>query len=186
MPAERRVPGEPGFWIIVLGDMAAFTLFFMVFAWYRMQDPALFAAGQATMLRGLGLANTILLLTGSLFVVLGVERARANRHDAPAMFRLGMACGAGFALVKAFEYRHALQLPVDLPNNPFYILYFAFTAVHLLHVLLGIGGLALAQVSAQRERPAERMVLIECAASFWHLVDLLWIVLFALFYLVPA
>lgn len=188
MPArpERHVPGEPGFWIVVLGDLAAFTVFFGVFAWYRAQDPAFFAEGQATLLRPLGLFNTILLLTGSLFVVLGVDRARNDRPGAPTMLRLGMACGVGFIAVKAFEYAHEFAQPIDLAANPFFILYFAFTGAHLFHVVLGIGGLAVAQAFARRERPSEKIVLIECAASFWHLVDLLWIVLFALFYLVPS
>jgi nitric oxide reductase NorE protein len=180
---KKHVPGEAGIWVLIIGDLMIFTLFFLTFIYYRHAEPALFAASQAKVNVHFGLTNTILLLTSSLLVASGVQGVRAGRPGAWGFFIGGGVCGLGFVVIKAFEYGQKISAGINLNSNDFFMLYFVFTGIHLVHVLLGIGVLTLLTVTARRPGAAGKMVLIESGAVFWHLVDLLWLVLFALFYL---
>ena len=183
MPKVRRIPGEGGVWVLIGGEMMVFSLFFLLFVFYRGQQPDLFVASQSTLSRGIGLANTLVLLTSSLLVVLGVRRVQSDRPGAPALFRAGLACGMIFCGLKAVEYGQKFTHGVTPLTNDFYMYYFAFTGIHLVHVLIGSGGLLYMSFAAQRPASPVRTMVVECGAIFWHLVDLLWIMLFALFYL---
>ncbi|WP_068071771.1 cytochrome c oxidase subunit 3 [Novosphingobium lentum] len=184
LPTKGHVPGEPGVWVLILGDLMVFSTFFVMFAYYRGLDPATFAAGRQLLDVRLGLVNTLVLLTSSLLVAMAVHRVRAERPGAPALLLGAMGCGLLFGAIKALEYSAKIQAGIGFGSSTFFMLYFAFTAIHLLHVLLGVGVLAFMRGVAARPGAAQRMVAIESGATFWHLVDLLWIVLFALIYLV--
>lgn len=169
--------------MLIGGDLSAFSAFFLVFAYYRGFDPALFAASHRQLDHGIGLANTLILLTSSLFVALAVQRVRSGREGAAIWLRLALACGGAFAVLKAVEYAQKLSAGITPLTNDFFMYYFAFTGVHLLHVVIGSGALVFAIGASRQQASAERTMIVECAAIFWHLVDLLWIILFALFYL---
>lgn len=181
---ERRVPGESGIWVLVLGELFVFSIFFVTIAAQQVARPELFRQAQATLDRSLGLANTLLLLTSSLFVALALGRLRSGELGAPRRLYWAMACGGGFVVIKGFEYCEKIRAGVNIASNEFFTLYFAFTGIHLVHVLLGLLALGLMTAAARRPAVIARSQLLECGAIFWHLVDLLWIVLFALFYLV--
>lgn len=180
---ERHVPGETGIWVLIGGELAAFTAFFLVFAYYRGLDPDMFQAGHIRLDNGIGLANTIILLTSSLFVALGVQRIRDDREGAARWLRAALACGLTFAVLKIVEYAQKISAGITPLTNDFFMYYFAFTGVHLLHVAIGSGALVFAIGACRRDASPTRTMIVECAGLFWHLVDLLWIILFALFYL---
>ena len=98
-------------------------------------------------------------------------------------FGLALVCGLGFVLLKAIEYGQKIAAGITPLTSDFFMYYFAFTGIHLLHVLIGIGALLLAISAAARPAAPSQLIVVECAGLFWHLVDLLWIILFALFYL---
>lgn len=179
----RRVPGEVGIWVLICGELLAFSAFFLTFAYYRGQQPAVFAAGHRLLDHGIGLANTLILLTSSLFVALGVRRIREGQEGAASWLRLALLCGGMFAALKAVEYGQKLAAGITPLTSDFFMYYFAFTGVHLLHVVIGSGALLFAIAACRSEASASRTMIVECAGIFWHLVDLLWIILFALFYL---
>lgn len=179
-----RIPGEPGIWILVLGDLFVFALFFGTFAYYRLGEPALFRAAQDRLEQGLGLTNTLLLLTSSWCVARALEAMRTGRHQtAPWAVLAAMAMGAGFVAVKAVEYSHKIQAGLLPSSNDFYMLYFVFTGIHLIHVLVGLVLLSFMRRWVASPAGGHAAALAECAAIFWHLVDVLWVVLFAIFYL---
>lgn len=186
--AEQRrgvIPGEVGVWVFVLGDLLVFGLFFSVYTYYRGLDPQLFAASQATLSQNYGALNTLILLFSSWFVVLGVIDAREgeSRH-APRLFVLGFMCGLAFATVKFFEYRDKLNAGIGVSTNDFYMYYYIFTGLHLVHVLIGMGVLGFLWSLARKASRSEADIkMIESGGVFWHMVDLLWIVLFPLLYL---
>ena len=185
-PARPHLPGEVGVWVFILGDMMVFALFFVTFIYYRAQDVELFVASQAMLDQNRGALNTLLLLASSWFVVLGVHALHQHLNRlAPRLFGLALLCGLGFVVVKFFEYREKLRHGVTPATNDFFMYYFIFSGIHLLHVLIGIGVLAfMVRHLRKHAATAPNMVLIESGASYWHLVDLLWIVLFPLFYLI--
>lgn len=188
---EAHLPGEPGVWVFILGDLLIFALFFAVFVYYRAQDPALYLQSQATLNANLGALNTLLLLTSSWFVVGAVQDARGGQvAHARTRIALAVLCGAGFVTVKFFEYRDKLGAGITVTSNDFYMYYYMLTGIHLLHVLIGMGVLMfLWRVLRQGDRPPDAQISatalghLESGASFWHLVDMLWIFLFALLYL---
>jgi nitric oxide reductase NorE protein len=95
------------------------------------------------------------------------------------------ACGIGFVVSKAFEWGGKIQAGITLNSNEFYIFYYMLTGIHLLHVLIGLIVLGYLIARSRRPDPGTSYVLVmEGGGAFWHLVDLLWIVLFALLYLV--
>jgi nitric oxide reductase NorE protein len=181
--AARHVPGESGIWVLIGGELAAFSAFFLVFAYYRGLAPELFEASHLLLDRSIGLVNTIILLTSSLFVALGVQRVRDGREGAALRLRAALACGIAFGALKLFEYWAKVSAGITPLTNDFFMFYFAFTGVHLLHVVIGSGALLFAIGACRRDPSPGRTMIAECAGIFWHLVDLLWIILFALFYL---
>jgi nitric oxide reductase NorE protein len=180
-----RIPGEEGIWVFVLGDMTVFALFFATFMYSRGKNPDTFAQDHASLNVALGTVNTVLLLTSSLFVVLAVQRVLTGAHrSAPRLFGAALACGLGFVVVKAVEWTHLFGEGKTVGSGEFFSYYFMFTGIHLAHVLIGCVVLSrLIAVTRQRELTGRTAMLCEAGGIFWHMVDLLWVVLFALFYL---
>ena len=178
-----HVPGEPELWVFIFGDLVVFGLFFAVLGWQHVAEPAAYGAGQGLLHQGLGLVNTLLLLTSSAAVASGLASARAGSLAAARRWYVGaIGLGGGFVVVKAIEYTSHARAGIA-PNADFFTYYFVFTGIHLLHVLVGLACLAAAAKHCARAEPVS-VPLLEGLGVYWHLVDLLWIALFALIYLV--
>lgn len=184
--SKRHVPGEEGVWVFIIGDLTIFAVLFATYMFYRGQEPEVFNTGQRELNQGYGLTNTLLLLTSSLLVVAGVRAMHARRSTvAPWMFAGAMACGFGFGFVKFLEYGEKLSQGITPATNNFYMYYFVLTALHFFHLVLGMGVLAFLVRAARTDQHASKEVaLVEGGACFWHMIDLIWIVLFPLLYLV--
>jgi nitric oxide reductase NorE protein len=180
-----RVPAEAGLWILICGDLLVFSLFFITLLGYRGQNLQVFSASAARLNQAFGALNTVFMLSSSWFVALAIHAARGNRaRPAAVCFGLALLCGVGFALVKVLEYGEKLRAGITFNTNDFFMYYYVFTGIHLLHVVLGMGVLvALGLYSRSGGFTAGKLRNLETGAIFWHLVDLLWIVLFALLYL---
>jgi nitric oxide reductase NorE protein len=183
---SRRIPGETGTWVFLFGDMLVFAVFFATFMVERAKAPDIFDIARRTLHLGVGLANTLVLLTSSLFVVVALRALRSGaRHIARSAVTAAMACGGVFIALKVFEYHSLVTDGHGVGANHFYLYYFILTGVHLLHVCVGMAVLTFLLTQTRRsELSGNRMAVIEGGACFWHLVDLLWIVLFPLLYLV--
>jgi nitric oxide reductase NorE protein len=182
----RHIPGEAGLWILIFGEMSFFAAFFASYLLTKNADPAGFAAGQAALSRGLGLVNTLLLLSSSLFVAWAVTAAKGgDTRQAPRWFKAGLACGIAFIALKAIEYAELFAQGIAINSHPFFAYYFGLTVLHLGHVVIGCALLAaLARATARPLARPSHQALTESAGCFWHMVDLLWIVIFPLLYLV--
>lgn len=182
----RHVPGEPGVWIFLFGDMVVFGVFFATFMYQRAQAPKLFDESRHTLSLNIGLTNTLILLTSSLFVVTAVRAIRrAQRQAAQVLLAGALVGGLAFVGFKAIEYTAKVSQGHVPTQNNFYLYFFILSGLHLFHVLIGLVVLVLLLTQARRtELNSTRMALVEGGACFWHLVDLLWIVLFPLLYLV--
>jgi nitric oxide reductase NorE protein len=182
----RRVPGEQGTWVFLFGDMLVFGAFFATFMVERAKAPDVFDMARRTLHLGVGLANTLVLLTSSLFVVVALGALRwGARHIARLAVTAAMVCGGVFVALKVFEYHSLVTDGHGVGANHFYLYYFILTGVHLLHVCVGLVVLTFLLTQTRRHELSDnRMAVIEGGACFWHLVDLLWIVLFPLLYLV--
>jgi nitric oxide reductase NorE protein len=118
-------------------------------------------------------------------VVLAVQRVLTGAHrSALRLFGAALACGLGFVVVKAVEWSHLFGEGKTVGSGEFYSYYFMFTGIHLAHVLIGCAVLSrLIVMTRQPELTRRAPMLCEAGGIFWHMVDLLWVVLFALFYL---
>lgn len=182
---KPHLPGELGIWFFVAGDLIVFTLFFVVIALGNKEQAEVFAQSRATLDMWVGVANTALLLTGSWLVANGVERCRSQHTPLThRYFSLAILCGALFVANKSFEWGNKLHAGITPATNDFYMYFFVFTGIHLLHVLIGIGVLLFMRRVSRRPVLERRQIrTLESGATFWHLVDLLWVFLFALLYL---
>lgn len=185
-PDAGHVPGEPGIWVLIGGDLVLFSLLFFLYLSYRAHDVALFTQSQHHLDQNLGLVNTIVMLTSSWLVATGIRAARRDRGPlAGRLFTGALACAGVFVVVKYVEYRAKLAAGLTPTTNDFFMYYFCLTGIHLIHVVIGSGVLTVMARSVRRGPvSAAKLRNLESAAIFWHLVDLLWIVLFALLYLV--
>ena len=160
--------------------------FFATFMYQRSLAPELFDESRRTLSIGIGLANTLILLTSSLFVVTAIRAIRERQRRAAQFLLVGaLLCGLAFVALKAVEYTAKVSQGHVPTQNNFYLYFFILTGLHLFHVLIGLVVLILLLTQAGRaELSATRTALVEGGGCFWHLVDLLWIVLFPLLYLV--
>ncbi len=187
--AVRHVPGEVGIWTFVLTDLTVFTFYFVTFFYQRGQHPVEFHSGAAHLSMTRGTVNTVALLTASLFVAIATHLVReGNTRLARRLFGLAALCGAAFIVNKPFEWLHELNAGFGPHHDYFFQLYYMLTGLHLVHVIVAMVVLYfLIRVSGQvrdgHATPRHRR-FIENGATYWHLVDAIWLVLFAVFYLV--
>lgn len=181
-----RIPGRAEIWVLLACDLFIFSLGFILFLFYQHKQPELFVASSQSLNYVTGLANTILLLTSSLFVAKAMRHLYLGSGRTVTLLNLAFVCGLGFIVIKSYEYYEKISSGVTFLTNDFYMLYFGLTGTHMVHVVMGLVVLRWAASRAAAVRPAdgEQLTRIEQGGLFWHLVDLLWIVLFALFYLV--
>jgi nitric oxide reductase NorE protein len=183
---SKRIPGEAGIWIFVLGDMMMFALLFGIFLYNRSLDPELFLESQATLNKAYGAVNVLLLLTSSLFVASAVEHLKKGQAPRAKEFLIGaFACGLGFSISKLLEYSEKFAQGINVETNDFYFYYFVLTGIHFFHLIMGMVLLAYLIFRANRKTPgAADVETFETGGIYWHMVDLLWIVLFPLIYMV--
>jgi nitric oxide reductase NorE protein len=185
--AARHVPGEPGIWVLLFGDMAVFTILFGVYLHRRGENKQLFAQSQDALNRTFGAVNTLVLLTSSLLIVFAVLALRSERwrHLAQRLTLAGVAVGTCFVVIKAFEYHEKVAAGITPSTNEFYMYYFVLTGLHLAHVIIGLGVLlVLSRIARKPEPTPTHLAFFEGGGCFWHMVDLLWIVIFPLLFLV--
>lgn len=180
-------PGDSGVWFFIMADMGMFALFFLIFMAGKVAAPELYAQSQALLDTRFGLANTLILMVSGAFMARAVQTARAadiarTRH----YLVLTLAAGSLFGVSKAMEYGAKFQSGIAITTNEFFGYYFAFTGIHLLHWLVGFGAIFVT-LSRLKQRPLDepQIIWIESVGIYWHMVDLLWVVLFAMIYLLP-
>ena len=182
-------PGDFAIWMIIYIELLTFGLFFIGYAFSRRQDVTLFNESQQMLDQTSGMIDMMLLLTSSYFMVKAVHaikysfnRLLANRVAARWLLA-ALVFGVLFLFNKTAELSALFDQGISLSSNRFFMFYLLLSVFHLMHVALGV-------VIVFNTRQAAVQVAychteyrgIETAAVYWHLIDLLWIVLFALFY----
>ncbi|MDD3518887.1 MAG: cytochrome c oxidase subunit 3 family protein [Chromatiales bacterium] len=184
MPSATYPPGDLAIWIFILAELLVFAVFFAAYAFTRLDHVELFNHYQTTLDSDAALVNTLALITSSWLVVRGVAAVREGDHRACARWFWGaFGMGALFLFVKSLEYAHHLSAGISLSTNTFYMFYLSLTFFHFMHVMLGMVILAAVAIKAAGGGYSrEDHVGVETGASYWHMVDLVWLVLFPLVY----
>jgi nitric oxide reductase NorE protein len=180
---DTRLGADFNMWVFVLGDLFIFAVYFFVFMVHRFHDADGFRASQEHLNLAIGTVNTIVLLTSSQLVARAVHAARRGDQDGAArLIRQGMGLGVAFTVLKVTEWLIEIGNGHTLTSDELFMFYFGLTGVHLLHVLLGlvIFGFVLYEIRQPHARPA---ALVSAGATYWHMVDVVWVLLFAMLYL---
>ncbi|MDD5394003.1 MAG: cytochrome c oxidase subunit 3 family protein [Thiothrix sp.] len=180
------LPGDLAMWIFILAELLVFAIFFSSYAFARSGNVELFNHYQQTLNRNIGAANTVILLTGSLFVVLAVQAVKVGKLTQCRNWLLaGVGSGALFVILKSVEFADKFAQGISLSTNTFYMFYLSLTFFHFMHVILGMIILAAVAWKAQAgDYSAAEHTGVETGASYWHMVDLVWVVLFPLVYVI--
>lgn len=184
-PPKRRLPGVEGVWFFVFADMVVFAIMFGSFMADRHKAPALFEASRQALNPTHGGINTLILLTSSMFVVLAIDALKHGRTRwAPRLFALALLCGLAFTGSKVVEYSIKFDAGISMLTNPFFMYYFIMTGIHLLHVTAGNVVLAVLCHKSRQASEGDSLTVYEAGGTYWHMVDLLWVAIFPLLYLV--
>ncbi len=195
-----------GTWLFLAQEVLFFSALFVAYAMFRNLYPEVFAYGSSVLDWKLGAVNTLVLLFSSFTMAMGIRSVQTNKMKAAFIFlSFTFICGLIFMTVKYFEYAHKIAegtLPYDFFNSEisletfsnvagienlplFYGLYFVFTGIHGIHVLIGMGLIMWMIVKVRRKTLfAGYYTPVEMIGLYWHLVDVVWIFLFPLLYLV--
>jgi nitric oxide reductase NorE protein len=159
--SSRRLPGELGVWILIGGDLILFSVYFLTFAFYRADALVVFSQSQSSLNRDYGALNTVLLLTSSLLVAIGLNAVRGqSRRFAPVYFGAAAVFGLMFSAVKIIEWRDKWRVGIKFTSNDFFMFYFMFTGIHFAHVVLGLAVLVFMMALAARSKLSPRGILL--------------------------
>jgi nitric oxide reductase NorE protein len=183
----RFVPGQPDMWAFVLFETLVFTAYFGFYLFYRARSPELFLHAQAQLDLRIGAFNTLILLLSSWSVARCVQSSRAGAYRAALRdVFITASFAAVFLFFKVFEWVRLVRTGNGMDSNDFFMYYFFLTGIHFVHLLIGF--VALGVIVYQLRSPArpERKLQenIETCATYWHTVDFLWVLIFALLYVV--
>ena len=187
-----------GMWLFIAQEVLFFSGLFLAYAVFRYFYPETFLNAHEHLDVSMGALNTVILLTSSLTMALGVRAAQTGHSKQLSIYLvLTFLLATGFLVVKYFEYTHKFHLGIfpgkfysfeglkDAQAHIFFGIYFVLTGLHGLHVLVGMGLIFWIWLkSLKKEFHPGNFVLVENIGLYWHLVDMIWIFLFPLLYLV--
>jgi cytochrome c oxidase subunit 3 len=185
-PAVAFESAKLGVWTFLATEVLLFGALFTAYTVFRMKYPELFRVEHAKLDRVLGAVNTVVLITSSFTVVLGVDAIRRGKARLlEAYFGATVLLAGVFLCIKYAEYTAKFHHGIYPRTNLFFSIYFMLTGLHGIHVLLGMGVLSYVVVLSRRGRFSERYhTPVEMSGLYWHFVDLVWIYLFPLLYLI--
>jgi nitric oxide reductase NorE protein len=180
----RFVPGQPDMWAFVLFETLLFTAYFGFYLFSRGRNPERFLHSQAQLDLRIGVFNTLVLLLSSWSVARCVQSSRAGAYRAALRdVTITAALAAVFLFFKVFEWVRLVRMGNGLDSNDFFTYYFFLTGIHFVHLLIGF--VALGVIVYRLRSPQRRsQELVETCATYWHTVDFLWVLIFALLYVV--
>jgi cytochrome c oxidase subunit 3 len=184
--STKNIPGSFAIWAAILAEMSEFAIMFIVYFLAKVHNPELFYEGPTKLNTLAGTANTLIMLTSSFFVVRAVIAVRNNQLKQSARWLWGaVACGVFYLIIKVFEYQWNTAQGLDTETNIFYGVYYYVTFNHFLHVGWGTAGLiwVIYRINTNIYTKDEHEGLINMAL-YWHMIDLAWITIFPLLYVI--
>lgn len=169
---RKGLPGELMMWVLIFSELAVFGAGLVIFLALRIFDPAGFAESQTALMPALAGTNTVVLITSGYLAALAAQGARHKT----LLLLLAAALGVVFLVLKGIEFNHKAGLGITFETHDFFMFYYLLTGFHAAHVGAGIGILLLVAWTGRRAH-------IQVGAAFWHMVDLVWVLIFPVVYL---
>lgn len=171
------LPGNPIMWLLIASEVVVFGAILIGFSAARLTEPEVFASSQDHLNRLAGAINTMVLLTSGFFAALAVYHQSRNETLKTRLWLFAASLlGIVFLVVKFIEYGEKFSAGISTETNTFFMFYFLATGFHALHVVFGIVILAIVGWRNSMEN-------IVTGTAFWHMVDLIWVLLFPIIYL---
>jgi nitric oxide reductase NorE protein len=175
--ALSDLPGNPIMWVLIISELLVFGAFFIAFGVARMLDVETFRAGQALLDVRMGGLNTLVLVTSGWLAAKAVQRGAEGAGQASRRYLVAAGMlGLTFLGIKGLEYAGKAAQGIDIETNTFFTLFYLMTGFHAMHVMMGVIVLAIVGWKNSLDN-------LETGAAFWHMVDLIWLILFPIVYL---
>ena len=172
-------------WIIIFLELLTFGMALVVFVYYGKEQPELFHQARLQLNSTFGAINTIFLLTSGFFMANAVlEFKNNNRLKASLFIKLTMLGGTLFLVLKGIEYYQKIDAGITLDTNVFFTFYWMLTGFHLIHVVMGLVILICTNYGMMKKDSDTGIDDVEACAAFWHMCDLIWLLLFPVLYLI--
>jgi cytochrome c oxidase subunit III len=196
---QQKDASTVGMWVFLITEIMFFGGMFLAYSVYRSTYPTAFAVASSSLNAVIGAINTAILLCSSFTMVLAVRAAQLGQRKAIIIFLiLTLILGLAFLGVKAYEWNEKFQehhvpgpsfhlegTTQQGPAQLFFSLYFAMTGLHALHMVIGAGLLTWLLIETFRGKfSAAYMTPVDIGGLYWHFVDIIWIFLFPLLYLI--
>ena len=177
-------PGGILMWIIIFLELFTFGMALVAMVFYGKQEPAIFHESRMLLNSTYGTINTVILLTSGFFMVVSLHELKANnKKKSKRYLLLTMLFGLLFLMLKAVEYNAKLNLGIGIGYNTFFTFYWMLTLFHVIHVIVGLIILGSIYVGLKKEKSKTTIEDVEASAAFWHMCDLIWLLLFPIIYL---
>jgi nitric oxide reductase NorE protein len=177
-------PGGILMWIIIFLELFTFGAALIAMAVYGHQELELFQESSLKLNKTFGMINTIFLLTSGFLMANSVdELKKGNKIKFQKLLLLTMLFGFLFLGLKSFEYYEKIIDGIGIGYNTFFTFYWMLTLFHVIHVLVGLVILASVYFGIRKENSTTTIDDVEASAAFWHMCDLIWILLFPIIYL---
>lgn len=178
-------PGGILMWIIIFLELLTFGMALVAFVYYGKEQPELFHQSRLQLNTTFGAINTIFLLTSGFFMANAVLEFKSNnRFKSSQYFKLTMLGGTLFLILKGVEYSHKIDSGISLDTNMFFTFYWMLTGFHLIHVIMGLVILIWTNYGMMKKNSDTGIDDVEACAAFWHMCDLIWLLLFPVLYLI--
>lgn len=177
-------PGGVLIWIIIFLELITFgaTLIAMVF--YGKEEPQIFQNSSNLLNPTYGMVNTLFLLTSGYFMAISVsELKKESKQKFKLYLNLTMLFGLLFLILKSVEYYEKLHEGLGIGYNTFFSFYWMLTLFHVIHVIVGLVILVSIYLGVNKKQSTTKIEDVEASAAFWHMCDLIWIMLFPVIYL---
>lgn len=171
-------------WIIVFLELITFGIALIAMVYNAKQEPDVFHNSRLLLNPVYGVVNTIFLLTSGFLMAVTVQEYKIGNHRRFKKFLTGtIIFGLLFLVVKSIEYSSKLDAGLGLGHNDFFTFYWMLTLFHVIHVIVGLVILASLFIGTKKVKSTTTIEDIEASAAFWHMCDLIWLLLFPIIYL---
>jgi len=177
-------PGGILIWILILVELITFGVALIVLSVYSRENPELYHQSRLQLNATYGAINTLFLLTSGYFMAMAVHYVKQKKFDKAAFqTKLAMLGGLLFIALKSVEYYEKIAHGLLMGYNTFFTFYWLLTGFHVIHVLIGLGILFFMYRGMKKAEADPDILDVEAGASFWHMCDLIWLLLFPVLYL---
>lgn len=178
-------PGGILMWIIIFLELFTFGFALIAMAVYSKDEPEIFHSSRLLLNATFGTINTIFLITSGFFMALSVNYLKdKNVLKSSLYLKLTMLGGVLFLILKTIEYNAKIDAGLSVGYNTFFTFYWLLTLFHVIHVIVGLVILGVIYFDLKKKKLATSLEDFETSAAFWHMCDLIWILLFPIIYLI--